>query len=208
MKRLAAGLLVAVCAVIAWQAWQPPASTDRQGTVRAAIPQNGPAKQEKWRVLTHRMVWKQAATAMQERLTKAGIKLTRIQRKEPVELHAFDDPGTFKTQQAAEKVKAIWRKKGIKAEVLKREITYGVGLGRFYLVDYAERMQAQLKKTGLPYQYERRTVVIPAFRFVSGKMDKAEAEKLWRTLQDMGIASPVLISESRYLALYGKKPAP
>lgn len=153
--------------------------------------------------MTHRLIWQQAVDAMQERLDKEGIKMARMQSKEPVEVHAFDDPGTFKTQRAAEKVKAIWRKKGIQAEVLKREITFGVGLGRFYLVDYAQRMENKLKRVGLPYQYERRTVVISAYRFVSAKMNKEEAEKLWQRLQNMGVGSPVLIPESRYLELYG-----
>lgn len=208
MKQLAVTLLIVVCGFIAWQAWQPPATPGQQSSVRASIPQTGDQPQQMWRVVTHRMVWKQAVIELENRLQESGIAMERIMRKEPVELHAFDDPGTFETEAEAYKVKAMWREKGVEADVLKREITYGVGLGRFFLIDYAERMQSRLKQIGVPYQYERRTVVIPAYRFASDSMDKPEAEKLWKTLQNMGVGSPVLIPESRFAELYGQESAP
>lgn len=207
MKRLAATLLVAACALVAWQAWQPPYTAEKNAPVRSAIPQNEQIQPQMWRVMTQRMVWKQAVDAMQERLLAAGLELAVVRRKEPVELHAFDDAATFETSQAAEKARAVWQERGIQADVSKLEQGYGVSLGRFYLIDYAERMQARLKEIGAPYQYARRTVTIPAYRFVSAAMEKAETEKLWQTLQDMGIGNPVLIPDSRYLALYGQEPA-
>jgi hypothetical protein len=153
------------------------------------------------------MVWKEAIASLRDRLYKEGFETQLIVKQEPIELHAFDDARVFKSQASAEKVKNEWRKKKIEAEVLKREITYVVGLGRFYLTSYAEQMQERLKRIGMPYHYERRTVTIPAYRFVFNPMNKEEATRSWQKLQDLGIADPVMIRESEYQKVYGKKPA-
>jgi hypothetical protein len=68
-------------------------------------------------------------------------------------------------------------------------------------------MQERLKRIGKPYRYERRTVIIPAYRFVFNPMEKDKATKSWQKLQNLGIAEPVMMRESEFQKLYGKKPA-
>lgn len=192
---------------LAWQAWLPPTSVSSTTTVRSAVPENKHVGPELWRIVTKRMVWKKAISSMRDRLYREGFETQLIVKREPVELHAFDDPGSFKTQAGAEKAKAKWRKKKIDAEVIKREVTFAVALGRFYLTSYAEQMQERLKRIGKPYRYDKRTVTIPAYRFVFNPMEKDNATKSWERLQNLGIADPVMMRESEYQKVYGKKPA-
>jgi len=205
-RQIGIAVAVLVSAWLAWAAWQPPTPRLQPITVKASVPKNKYAEEDMWRIVTKRMVWKEAIATMRDRLYKEGFETQLIVKKEPIELHAFDDPRVFKTQAGAERVKAEWRKKKIEAEVLKREITYVVGLGRFFLTSYAEQMQERLKRIGKPYHYERRTVVIPAYRFVFKPMGRIEAEKAWRKLQNLGIAEPVMMRETEYQETFGKKP--
>jgi len=205
MKQALVTAALLLAAWLAWHAWQPPVTIQPKATVRAEVPKMKDAGPVLWRIVTKRMVWKQAIASMRDRLYREGFETQLLVKREPVELHAFDDPRGFKTKAAAEKVKAHWRKKKIDAEVVKREITFAVALGRFYLTSYAEQMQARLKTIGKPYTYERRTVTIPAYRFVFEPMEKAEAEKSWKRLQDLGIAEPSMMKESQYQNLFGKK---
>ncbi len=205
MKRLLILIAIFAAAWLAWNAWQPPTSISKISSVRSSIPENKYVGPELWRIVTKRMVWKKAIASMRDRLYKEGFETQLIVKREPVELHAFDDPGNFKTQASAEKEKAKWRKKKIDAEVIKREVTFAVALGRFYLTSYAEQMQERLKQIGKPYQYNKRTVTIPAYRFIFKPMEKDEATKSWRHLQNLGIADPVMMRESEYQRVYGKK---
>ena len=84
------------------------------------------------------------------------------------------------------------------------ESLYRVGLGRFYLTEYAEELEQRLKKLGKPYRYEQRTVVIPTYRFVFPPMHKQQADKLWHGLQALGVGNPILIKASEYKRLYGQ----
>jgi len=204
MKYLPIAVAMILAGWLAWQAWQPPVTPPVQVSVKGTLPAKVDAGPEMWRIITKRMVWKKAIATMQNRLYKEGFETQLIVKKEPIELHAFDDPGVFKTQAAAEKVKKVWRKKKIEAEVLKREITYIVGLGRFFLTSYAEQMQERLKRINMPYVYQRRTVVIPAYRFIFNPMEKEKATKSWQKLQNLGIAEPVMMRESEYQKVYGK----
>jgi len=204
-RRIGITLAILVSAWLAWTAWQPPQPIPPATAVRASIPANKYAGPELWRIVTKRMVWKKAIASMRDRLYKEGFETHLIVKREPIALHAFDDPRVFKRQEDAEKVKAEWRKKKIEAEVLKREVTYIVGLGRFFLTSYAEQMQARLKRIGKPYHYEQRTVIIPAYRFVFNPMEKKAATKAWQRLQNLGIAEPVMMRESEYQQTYGKK---
>ena len=205
MKHLPIAVAMILAAWLAWQAWQPPVSPPAQISVKGTLPQKVDAGPEMWRIVTKRMVWKEAIASLRDRLYKEGFETQLIVKEEPIELHAFDDPGVFKTQAEAEKVKAVWRKRKVEAEVLKREITYIVGLGRFFLTSYAEQMQERLKRVGKPYKYERRTVIIPAYRFVFNPMEKEEATKSWQKLQNLGIAEPVMMRETEFQKVYGKK---
>ncbi len=206
MKHLPIAVAMILAAWLAWLAWQPPVTPPAQVSVKGSLPEKVDAGPEMWRIVTKRMVWKTAIATMRDRLYKEGFETQLIVKEEPIELHAFDDPGIFNTQAEAEKVKAAWRKKKIEAEVLKREITYIVGLGRFFLTSYAEQMQERLKRINKPYVYQRRTVVIPAYRFVFNPMEKEEATRSWQKLQNLGIAEPVMMRETEYQRIYGKKP--
>lgn len=208
MKKTLVGVTLLLATWLTWQAWQPPVISQPGLTVRSALPEVKDAGPELWRIVTKRMVWKQAIASMRDRLYRESFETRLIVKREPVELHAFDDPGTFKTLAEARKVANQWRKRGIDAQAQKREITFGVALGRFYMTPYAEQMQARLKTIGLPYRYERRTVTVPAYRFVFNPMEKKQAEKSWKKLQNLGIAEPAMMKESEFQRLYGTQPAP
>ncbi|MFC1567848.1 hypothetical protein ACFL3K_01440 [Pseudomonadota bacterium] len=208
MKQILVAVALLLAVWLAWQAWQPPMVGQPGLAVRTALPKVENAGPKLWRIVTKRMVWKQAIASMRDRLYKEGFETELLVKREPVEVHAFDDPRSFKTLAEAEKVKAQWRKKKIDAEALFREVTYGVALGRFYITSYAEQMQARLKIIGLPYVYERRTVIVPAYRFIFAPMEKKQAEKSWRQVKNLGIAEPSMMKESEFQRLYGKQPAP
>ncbi|MDQ7012252.1 MAG: hypothetical protein Q9M29_10545, partial [Mariprofundaceae bacterium] len=142
-------LKIAVLMLLAWlafQAWQPPQPAPGHHSVRASLPRQEGQKQELWYVVTRRLVWKQAAKALEKRLRDEGFDPVPLTRKEPVSMHAFDDGRIFKTRQAAEKARKEWQKHGIEANIIKTSIElnkdiYIVGLGRFFLTSYAEQMQ-------------------------------------------------------------------
>lgn len=208
MKQTLVAVALLLTTWLAWQAWQPPVTSQPGLTVRTALPEVEDAGPELWRIVTKRMVWKQAIASMRDRLYKEGFETELIVKREPVEVHAFDDPGSFKTLEEARKVEGQWRKRKIDAQALKREITFGVALGRFYITSYAEQMQARLKTIGLPYHYERRTVIVPAYRFIFNPMEKKQAEKSWIQVKNLGIAEPAMMKESEFQRLYGTQPAP
>jgi len=199
-------MLVAIYAT--WIAWHPPMPPAPQAPIHIAIPDLQPLESGKWRIITHRMVWKKAVDDMKKRLLDSGFKTTLIEKREPVELHAFDDPRIVDSFKKAGKIKAGWEKKGIDADVLKYKDDDGktmfkVGLGRFYLSEYAQRTERQIKKLKKPYNYARRTVVIPSYRFVFPAVSKNEAKILWKRLQNIGVGEPVMIQAAEFDKLYG-----
>jgi len=211
MKNFFVFLLTLTFAWLAWLAWYPPATPNTTHSVRMALPNIEPLDAGPWRILTRRMVWKQAVDDMEKRLNEAGLTPEVIQTREPIELHAFDDPRSFSSFAAAGLAKEIWEKQGIDADIAKLEenniTTYKVTLGRFYLTEYAERMQEELKKSQQAYTYERRTTELPSYRFVFPAMSKNEAAILWKRLENIGIADPVIIQQREFEKLYGNKSA-
>ena len=213
MKHAITLVILAGSAGAAWLAWNPPAIQNTSSAVYMAMPDTPAVTTGPWRVMTRRMVSKQAVSGMRARLAEQGFHGAQlIQKREPVELHAFDDPRIFETQSQASKVKAEWRALGIEADVLHHlskddKPVFKVGLGRFYMSEYAEAMQTQLKKSHKPYSYERRTVNIPSYHFVFPPMSKTEAKALWTRLQAMGAADPVIIQQSEFEAVYANKSA-
>lgn len=209
MTRLLPKVAIAIAlAWLAWASWQMPPAPTSLREVRQPLPvaNSDDADQAKWRVVTRKIVWKQAAQSLQQRLQKAGFMVTPVTRRETVELHAFDDPRTFTSLQKADATEAAWKKKGIDAQVIKYDNHYGVALGRFFLPEYAEARRQLLEKSGEKYSYAKRTVEIPVYRFTFPTAQKDTAEKLWKHLQDIGIADPALIREDRFNALYGTLP--
>ncbi len=212
MKRALVWLIMMATIIVTWLAWNPPMIQTHSNAVYLPIPNIKPLDTGPWRVITRRMVWKKGVDDMYKRLVATGLSPEVIERPEPIELHAFDDVGVFKTFAEAAKIKAVWQKLGVDADVLKHltkdnQTVFKVGLGRFYLLEYAKRMQKQLQQTKRPYQYEQRTVIIPAYRFVFPPMDKDDAEVLWKRLQDMGVGDPVIIQQQEFEKLYANKSA-
>ena len=233
MQRIGQALTLVILAGLAWLVWQPPAPSPSPVAVYAPIPEapsggsvsqaSGHAslaspqqivaqtrKPPQWRVVTRRIVWSAAVRTLEERLVEAGLSPIKLKRKEPVIMHAFDDAALYRTAEAAEAAKKKWLKKNIEATVIKANIEvnkdiYMVGLGRFYLTEYAEQIQNRLKQIGKPYRYERRTVTIPVYRFTFPARNKRESEKLWQQLQDLGVATPVLMPEKEFQKAYGKR---
>jgi len=207
MKRLFIFIMIAVSIALTWLAWNPPSIQSHLTRIHMAIPETPSLNAGPWRVMTRRMISKQAVDGMKRRLLEADFHPELVQKREPVELHAFDDPRIFKKQSEAGKIKAKWRALGVEADVLHHlskddEKVFKVGLGRFYMSEYAEAMQKQLKKSKQPYNYERRTVSIPSYHFIFPATTKGEAEILWKRLQNMGIADPVIIQQSEFKRLY------
>jgi len=209
MKRLFIYIMVTASVALTWLAWNPPRIQNHLTRIHMALPETPSLNAGPWRVMTRRMISKQAVNGMRKRLLETNFHPELIQKREPVELHAFDDPRIFKKQSEAGKVKAKWRAMGVEADVLHHltkndEKVFKVGLGRFYMSEYAEAMQEQLKRSKQPYNYERRTVSIPSYHFVFPMMTKGEAQILWKRLQNMGIADPVIMQQNEFERLYPK----
>lgn len=219
MKNLGKGLLIIVLLGLAWIAWQPPQTTRNLHAVKASLPAapsdtSGKAaatnSRERWRVVTRRIVWSEAVKTLQQRFADAGLQPIKIKTREPVTMHAFDDGRIFKDFKSAAKVKQEWLKHQVDADVIRVSIEVGkdvymVGLGRFYLTEYAEQMQNRLRQIGKPYRYEQRNVELPVWRFTFPPTDKATAQRLWAKLQDLGVASPTLMPDEKFEELYGKR---
>jgi len=217
MKMLLRSLLVLALLWLTWTAWQPPQTIVHQHAVKATLPDvpsgtraDPTDNRERWRVITRRIVWGDAVKTLEQRFNEAGLTPIKIKTREPVIMHAFDDGRIFQDFNAAAKVKSAWEKQQVDADVIKVSIEVGktvymVGLGRFYLTEYAEQMQNRLRQIGKPYRYEQRTVELPVWRFTFPPSDKASAAKLWEKLQDLGVASPTLMPEDKFEELYGKR---
>lgn len=199
---------LAILTGLAWLSWTPPHPPPDQSSVHETL-LNTPSTQGKpalWRVVTRRLVWGQAAKAMQQRLQQAGFSPILLQRREPVEMHAFDDATLYQDYPSAAKAAAVWRKSGFDANVINTTTGYLVGLGRFFITSYAEQMQQRLQRSGRHYRYQRRMVDIPTFRFTFPPADHAKASQLWQQVQNLGIAEPTLMPESRFEQMFGDNP--
>jgi len=200
-------VLVGMMAFLAWWAWNPPFLMTQLQQVRFSIPNISPLEAGKWRVVTRRIVWKKTVKAMRKELNDMGFPLTLIRKREPIELHAFDDVHLFSSRKEALAAQAWWNKQHIDAAVFdvahqKGKQGYRVELGRYYLSAYAKEAQKELKQVGKPYSYEKRQVMIPSYRFAFPVMMKSEAEILWRRLQNMGVADPVMMQAVKFNELY------
>lgn len=207
MGKILAMLVVALASILTWWAWHPPLLSSEVQQVRFSIPNIAPLDAGKWRVVTRRMVWKKAVESMRTQLLRLGYPLTLIRKKEPIELHAFDDARVFATKREAYLAKTKWEKAHVDADVLDtssatKTPVYRVELGRYYLSAYAKEAQQQLDQAGMPYRYQKRQVMIPSYRFAFPLMFKSEAEILWRQLQNMGIADPVMMQAVKFEELY------
>ncbi|MDX8389217.1 MAG: hypothetical protein R8M38_01875 [Mariprofundaceae bacterium] len=204
---------------LAWYAWNPPMIQNDYGvhilvpklsqqsqSKKVNVQSNSPARPQKapelWYVVTRKQAWKQAANMLKARLIDEGLRPVLISNHEPMTLNAFDDPRYFSHRKAAMAAKNAWEQVDIEADVLKSGDGFRIGLGRFYLNHYAKRIKAQLDKIGAPYQYERREMMIATYRFTFAAMKKRQAEALWREVQSLGIAEPVLMDEQQFFTMF------
>lgn len=199
------GIAVCLLALMAWVGWTPPAPpTDESSVQGSLIDTPGAPKQSSlWRIVTRRLVWGVAAKSMGNRLRQDGFTPILLQRKEPVLMHAFDDPKLYPTSKDASKAVDEWHHLGFDANVIKTQDGYMVGLGRFFITSYAEQMQQRLKRSGRKYRYQQRMVSIPTFRFTFPPMNHDKSIELWRKIQNLGIADPVLMPATRFQQMYG-----
>jgi len=204
MKNIIGLITVLALSWVTWNIWFPPETIDEQASVRAWLPERpdmGATEQEKWRVFTRRIVWHKAVEAFQSRLQDKNIEAIVLERKESVMLHVFDDPRYFKSSDEAEKAKKEWAIEEV--DILRyKDGTYFLGLGRFYITAYAEQRQERLQKMGRKYRYEKRAKIIPTYRFVFPALPEAEAEILWKSIQEMGAVDPVMMSENEFNAMF------
>jgi len=89
------------------------------------------------------------------------------------------------------------------ADILRRaDGKYMLGLGRFYLPEYAQLRQETLKTLKKPYKYTQDTKIIPTYRFIFPALSESEAEVLWKNIQDMGAINPVMMTENEFNAMF------
>ncbi len=204
VKNIIALALLGLLICSAWVIWRMPANSPRVSQIRFTLPGHPDAKPRLWRVVTRRMVWKQAAAAMQKRLRESGLRVVPIVRREAVEVHAFNDIRSFASRDAAERARDEWEKHGFEANVITGKGRFGVALGRVYLDAYAQQLREQLEKKGRKYHYDRHLVNIRTWRFTFPAASHAQALELWRRVQKLGVADPALMPETQFKRLFGK----
>jgi len=216
MKKVVLIFLLLLFVLLTWLAWLKPASAPTPATVRISLPaqphsetlQSESAK-TLWRVITRRVISQAAVNALTQLLKSMGLEPITIRKQEDVTLHAFDDATLYNSSEEASTASTIWRNHGIETTVIKvQKDVYLIGLGRFYQTHYAEGMQTRLREIGKEFRYQQRTVPIPTWRFTFPPMEKIEADKLWKQLNNSGEIMPVVMPEPRFQELYGKAASP
>ncbi len=204
IRRLLVVLLVTLLSWLAWSAWIPDPPPEEPVAVEIYVQPPPSDAHARWRVLTHRMVWKQAVADLQRTLRHAGLRPSLLRRREAVELFVFDDARKFSSRKAAMDACAAWRAHGVECDVQRLDSRlFILAVGRFYIPEFARQHERKLQDSGLPYRVTQRTVRIPTMRFVFPPMPRQQAEALWRKLRSMGLGQPVMLEEEAYRELYG-----
>ncbi len=189
---------------LAWNIWFPAKVVPQQIDVKvwlAERPSLGNLEQERWRVFTKRMVWDQAVEQLKTLFKEHHMEPMILSRKEAVQLHVFDDPRTFVSYTDAQAALKEWNVES--ADILRKsDGQYMLGLGRFYLNEYAEQRHHELKKLGKEFVYSQETKIIPTYRFIFPALPEAEAEILWKNIQAMGAIDPVMMTENEFNAMF------
>jgi len=167
---------------------------------------------ELWRVVSQRITLPEAAHTLQKKLQKAGLQPQLFIRHEAIELHVFDDPNIYRSHAAAEAARARWQQQGIDADIYPMtDHRFHIGLGRYYLDEYALVLQQQLQAGGHAFTYRRMQKTIPVYRLTFPPGKRRNAEQLWQTLHHTGLGNPVLMPETAFRELYSlyqpKQPA-
>ncbi len=203
MRRLLVMLLLATLSWATWLVWLPPKQARMPAAVDVYITPPPVANDGLWRVLTHRMVWQQGVHDLQRKLTAMGLSPQLMTRKERVALYVFDDARTFTSLAAARAAQAAWQRHGINdVDVVVKKESYGLGLGRYYIMEFAQNTEQRLRSSGLPYKRDQRKVFIPAMRFVFAPMSHSEANVLWQKLQALGLSQPIMIKDKEFKRRY------
>jgi len=204
MTRLVKYLAIVLLALLAWFFWQQPAVMPVEKTAHTLLPAIEGQVADQWRVVTRRMVTDAAVTALTDRLRALGLTPVTLNSREEVTLHAFDDAIIYDTRSAADLAAQRWKDKGMAVNIIEvSDTVYLIGLGRLYQDENAGLLQQELQKSGMPYRYQRRNVMLPAWRFTFSPLAHGDAQQLWKQLADSGVAMPVLMPESRFQLLYG-----
>ena len=202
LRRIISVLALGLLLWVGWIVWQPPAAIHASRAAVQVLPERPGDAAELWQVVTRRMIVSKSAKAMGKSMLQRDLPALSLVQEEDVELHAFDDPQTFKVRNDAVRARNVWRKAGFDAELIRPDGQFGVALGRLYLEAYAQALQRRLEKAKRPYTYQRRQLHIPTFRFTFAPAPYAEARELWAKVQELGVADPVLMRESRYHQMF------
>jgi len=203
MRGMLVMLLLATLSWATWIVWVPPQQAPAPAAVDVYITPPPADTDGLWRVLTHRMVWQQGVRDLRRKLTAIGLSPHLMTRKERVALYVFDDARTFTTLAGARAAQAAWQQHGINdVDVMVKKEGYGLGLGRYYIMEFAQKTEQRLRNSGLPYQRDQRKVMIPAMRFVFAPMPRAEANALWQKLQSLGMSKPIMIKDEAFKRRY------
>lgn len=202
MRLLIVSLLLVAAAFAAWISWLPPQPAPALRPARTSY-EAADADTHNWAVLTRPIVWKKAADSLRERLVQNGLQPITIERREKVSLHAFDDERSFARRDEASRAAQEWEKLKVDAQIMQTDDGYAVALGRFFMPEYASRMEKQLNALKRPYRYQRRNMEIDVYRFTFLPTGQREAERLWQQVQATGLADPVLMTEAQLKAMFG-----
>jgi len=204
LKNLLGLTIVVSLSWLAWHIWFPGELRTEQADVSTYLPKRpnlGNLEHEKWRVFTKRMVWKKAVDDLQAKFKEHNMDPIILSRKEAVELHVFDDPRSFVSNADAQAAKKTWNIDNV--DILRRsDGKYMLGLGRFYLPEYAQKRQASLQALKKPFKYSKETKFIPTYRFIFPALSESEAEVLWKNIQDIGAINPVMMRENEFNAMF------
>jgi len=206
MRNLLVVMFLITLSWVTWKVWVPALPPPTPAAVDVYVTPPPYASNKLWQVLTHRMVWKQGVNDLQRKLSTLGLSPKLMVRKERVELYVFNDARTFHSLRDVKNALAAWHQRGIKDVdiiVLKQEHAYTLALGRYYIMEYAQKTERQLQQSGLPYTQSRRTLNIPAMRFVFPPMSRSQANILWGKLQNLGLSQPVMIQADEFQRRYG-----
>ncbi|MDQ6992448.1 MAG: hypothetical protein Q9M31_03165 [Mariprofundus sp.] len=200
---------IVLMASLAWFFLQKPVKGVTPNTVHTVLPKQNQSvgrgvTDERWRVVTRRLITRLAADQLFIRLQAMGLTPIKITGVENVLLHAFDDTLIYKSRQAALLAEQLWQEDGLEtAIIVVGKARFMIGLGRLYQQQYAQELQEKLEKTGRVYRYQQRSMPIPSWRFTFDALDRTAADTLWKQLDESGVMMPVLISEVQFQSLYG-----
>ena len=176
-------VLTILFGISAWFFWQTPKPANVHLTFKTMLPAyttndesiNNP--HQLWRIVTRRVISQGGLSALTKRLNELGLKTIRIQRREELTMHAFDDSELFKNRTLANIAAEYWQSHNISTNVIRaRKGVYLLSLGRFYQAAYATAMQKKLKDIDRKHRYQQRIISIPSWRFTFKPDSKRNSE--------------------------------